>query len=61
MGLDVSTDGMLRIVALNLRYGGAPRAKALTAALATHEPDLVVLSEAYPTAHKQVARSLRYG
>jgi exonuclease III len=50
----VSTDGRLRIVALNLRYGGAPRVKAVTAALATHEPDLVVLSEAYPTAHKQV-------
>ena len=50
----MSTDGTLRIVALNLRSGGAPRAGALKAALAAHEPDLVVLGEAYPTGHTQV-------
>lgn len=53
-GPDLSTHGTLSIVALNLRSGGAPRVKALTAALAAHEPDLVVLGEAYPTGHAQV-------
>ena len=49
----MSTDGTLRIVALNLRSGGAPRAAALAAALAAHGPDVVVLGEAYPTGHAQ--------
>jgi exonuclease III len=44
---------MLRIVALNLRSGGAPRAVALTAAITAHDPDVVVLGEAYPTGHRQ--------
>ena len=50
----MSVDGTLRIVALNLRSGGAPRVRALAAALAAHEPDIVVLGEAYPTGHPQV-------
>lgn len=50
----MSTDGTLRIVALNLRSGGAPRAGALAAALAAHGPDIVVLGEAYAAGHAQV-------
>lgn len=47
-------NGMLRIVALNLRSGGAPRVEALVAAVDAHRPDVVVLGEAYPTGHQQV-------
>ena len=54
MGTALSTDGNLRVVALNVRSGGAPRAMALTAAIELHEPDVVVLGEAYPTGHVQV-------
>ena len=50
----MSTDGVLRIVALNIQSGGAPRVKALTAALSGLDPDVVVLGEAYPTGHAQV-------
>ena len=50
----MSTDGTLRTFALNLRSGGAPRVGALAAALAAHDPDLVVLGEAHPTGHAQV-------
>ncbi|HEY5434997.1 MAG TPA: hypothetical protein VIK13_07175, partial [Candidatus Limnocylindrales bacterium] len=47
-GLGMFTDGSLRIVALNVRSGGASRAKAIATALAAHEPDIVVVGEAYP-------------
>lgn len=50
----MGTNGILRVVALNLRNGGAPRVKALVAALVAHQPDVVVLGEAYPTGHPQV-------
>lgn len=43
----------LRIAALNLRQGGAPRAAAIAAALNALGPDVVVLSEAYPTGGRQ--------
>ena len=38
----------LRIVGLNIQHGGLPRAKAIAAALETLDPDVVVLSEAWP-------------
>ena len=45
-----STDPQsLRIAALNLRQGGGPRAAAIAGALGALNPDVVILSEAYPT------------
>lgn len=40
--------GRLRVVALNVQSGGGPRARQLADAIAAHDPDLAVVSEAYP-------------
>lgn len=40
--------GRLRVVSLNVQAGGGSRANQIAAAIAAHEPDIAVLSEAYP-------------
>ena len=49
----MSTDVSLRIVALNIMGGGAPRAASIADALSALDPHVVVLSEAYPTGRTQ--------
>ena len=48
----MSTDVAFRMVALNACGGGGRRAASIAAALAAHEPDAVVIGEAYPDGPK---------
>jgi len=47
----------LRLLSYNIRYGGSGREEALTAVIASAEPDLVILQEATkPGVVERVAR-----